>query len=137
MYGILYGDVLAHLIVRLGQLLVARAEPYSTAVEVSNRKSSSSRRAVVLTASPGGGTGDTIRTSFVTVDVIADNEGDTVDLMNLALALLTSRGPGGMVDGGPILHAEVNGGPNPEPGAADTFYKYTAEVELRHRGRNL
>lgn len=136
MYGIVYGDFLAHLIARLDQLLQGRTEPYARSVEVSNRKSASSRRAVVLTTSPGGGTGDTIRTSFVTVDVIADNEGDTVDLMNLALALLASRGAGGMVDGQPILHAEVNGGPNKDP-AADGYYKQTAQLELRHRGLNL
>jgi len=136
MHGVIYGDFLAHLIVRLDLLLAIRPETYARRVEVSNRKSASSRRAVILTTSPGGGTGDTVRTSYVTVDVIADDEGDTVDLMNLVLALAASRGTGSMVDGRPILHLEVNGGPNADP-AADGYYKQTAQLEVRHRGRNL
>lgn len=136
MYGIVYDDFLAHLIRRTDALLTARSEPYAAGVEVSDSKSASSRRAVVLTTSPGGGTADTIRTSFLTVDVIADDQGTTVDLINLVLALITSRGAGGMVDGSPITYADVNGGPNADP-AADGFYKQTAEVELRHRGRDL
>jgi hypothetical protein len=135
-YGIVYDDFLAHLINRMTALLGARTEPYAASVEVSNRKSSNRRRAVILTTSPGGGTSDTVRTSFVTLDVIADSEGDAVDLMNLSLALATSRGPGGMIDGQPVTHVEVNGGPNSDP-AADGFFKQTAELELRHRGRNL
>lgn len=136
MYGVIYGDFLAHLIGRMGTLLAARTEPYTAAVEVTNHKSATSGRAVVFTVSPGGGTSDTVRTSFVTVDVYGKDEGETVDLTNLVLALATSRGPGGMIDGRPILHCEVNGGPNPDT-AADDFYKQTAELELRHRGQNL
>ncbi|MBF4613751.1 hypothetical protein [Curtobacterium sp. VKM Ac-1376] len=136
MYGIVYDDFLAHLIVRMGVLLSARSEPFTAGVDVSNRMGANSRRAVVLTTGPGGGTGDTVRTSYVTVDVIADDEGVSVDLMNLVLGLATSRGLGGMVDGRPILHADVNGGPNSDP-AADGFFKQTAQLEVRHRGRNL
>ncbi|OII10526.1 hypothetical protein BIU97_10385 [Curtobacterium sp. MCBA15_009] len=136
MYGVIYGDFLAHLIRRTDELLAARSEPYVAGVEVSDRKSPDSRRAVVLTTSPGGGTGNTLRTSYVTVDVITDDQGTAVDLINLVLALVTSRGPGGMVDGSPITVAEVNGGPNADP-AADGFFKQTAELELQHRGRNL
>lgn len=136
MYGIVYADFLAHLITRTDELLRARTEPYATGVEVSNRKGPASGRAVVLSTAPGGGTGNTLRTAYVTVDVITDNEGGTVDLINLVLALLTSRGPGGMVGSGPIVHAEVNGGPNADP-AADGFYKQTAQLEVRHRGRDL
>lgn len=136
MYGVIYDDFLAHLIVRMSSLLDARDEPFANAVEVSNRKSSASRRAVILTTSPGGGSANLVRTSYVTADVFADDEGTAVDLMNLVLALATSRGPGGMVDGRPILNVDVNGGPNADP-AADGFYKQTAELELRHRGRNL
>ena len=136
MYGIVYGDFLAHLIARTDELLRARPEPVAAGVDVSNRKAGTGRRAVVLTTGPGGGTGNTLRTSYVTVDVIADDEGDAVDLINLVLALLTSRGPGGMVGSGPITHTEVNGGPNPDP-AADDSYKQTAQLEVQHRGRNL
>lgn len=136
MYGVLYGDVLSHLIVRTDALLRSRAEPYARTVEVSNRKSSTSKRAVVFTMSPGGGVGDTVKTSYATVDVIANDEGDTADLMNLVLALATSRGVGGMVDGQPLLSATINGGPNSDP-AADGFFKQTAELELQHRGVNL
>ncbi|QKS15687.1 hypothetical protein HUN59_05165 [Curtobacterium sp. Csp2] len=136
MYGVLYSDVLVPLIVRMGQLLAGRPEPYARNVEVSNRKSSASKRAVVFTTSPGGGTGDTVKTSYVTVDVFADDEGDAADLANLVLALAMSRGPGGMVDGDPLLDAQLNGGPNSDP-AADGFYVQTAELELRHRGVNL
>lgn len=136
MYGIVYGDFLAHLIVRTGELLQARTEPFTVNVDVSDRKSSSSRRAVVFTTSPGGGGSDTLRTSYVTVDVFAADQGESVDLMNLVIALVTSRGAGGMVDGRPILHLEVNGGPNADP-AADGFFKQTAELELKHRGRDL
>lgn len=136
MYGVIYDDFLAHLIRRMDALLTARVEPFAADVDVSNRKSSSARRAVVLTTGPGGGTGDTLRTSYVTVDVITADEGEAVDLINLVLALATSRGPGGMVDGRPITHAELNGGPNGDP-AADGFFKQTAQLELQHRGRNL
>ncbi|WIE65953.1 hypothetical protein DEI99_005285 [Curtobacterium sp. MCLR17_036] len=136
MYGVIYGDFLAHLIARLDAFLTARTESYAAGVTVSNRKGASGRRAVVLTASPGGGTGNTLRTSYVTVDVVTDDEGTAVDLINLVLALATSRGPGGMVDGRPITAAEINGGPNSDP-AADGFFKQTAELELQHRGRNL
>ncbi|WIA95803.1 hypothetical protein [Curtobacterium sp. MCBA15_004] len=136
MYGVIYGDLLAHLIVRTDQLLRARSETFARSVEVSNRKSAASRRAVIFTASPGGGTGDTLRTAYVTVDVIANDEGDAVDLMNLTLALVTSRGAGGMVDGQPIVAASLNGGPNADP-AADGFYAQTAELELAVRGRDL
>lgn len=136
MYGIVYDDFLAHLIGRTDEMLRTRSEAFASSVEVSNLKSSRSRRAVVLTRAPGGGSADTMRTSFVQVDVIADDEGDCVDLANLALALLTSRGPGGMVDGRPVTYASVNGGPNDEP-AADGFFKQTAQLELQHRGRNL
>lgn len=136
MYGVIYSDFLAHLIVRLDALLQARSEPFAADVDVSNRKSSTSRRAVVLTKSPGGGTADTLRTAYVTVDVITDDESVTEDLINLTLALLTSRGPGGMVDGKPLVDADVNGGPNVDL-AADGFFKQTAELELGHRGMNL
>lgn len=136
MYGIVYADFLAHLIARTDELLRARPEPVTAGVDVSNRKDGTGRRAVVLTTGPGGGTGNTLRTSYVTVDVITDAEGDAVDLINLVLALLTSRGPGGIVGSGPITHAEVNGGPNPDP-AADGSYKQTAQLEVQHRGRNL
>lgn len=137
MYGVLYGDVLAHLIARMSQLLAGRTEAYTRNVEVSNRKSAGSKRAVVFTTSPGGGTGDTIKTAYVTVDVIANDEGDAVDLANLVIALTTSRGTGGMVDGNPLLDAQLNGGPNSDPNTADGFYVQTAEVELRLRGTNL
>lgn len=136
MYGIVYGDFLAHLIARTDELLTTRTEAYAADVDVSNRKDSSARRAVILTTSPGGGTGNTLRTSYVTVDVVTADEGETVDLINLVLGLLTSRGSGGMVDGQPITHAEVNGGPNADP-AADGFFKQTAQLELQHRGRDL
>ncbi|NII42112.1 hypothetical protein E9228_002770 [Curtobacterium flaccumfaciens] len=136
MHGIVYGDYLAHLIGRLDELLQTRTEAYAAGVDVSNRQPAKSRRSVVLTTSPGGGTGNTLRTSYVTVDVVTDDEGTTVDLTNLVLALVASRGPGGMVDGRPITHLEVNGGPNPDP-APDGFYKQTAELELQHRGRSL
>lgn len=136
MYGVIYDDLLAHLVRRGDELLRARTEAYAAGVEVSNKKSASSRRAVVLTASPGGGSGDTLRTSYVTVDVIADDEGDAVDLMNLFLALATSRGVGGMVDGRPVTWAALNGGPNADP-PVDDFYKQTAQLELQSRGRNL
>ena len=43
---------------------------------------------------------------------------------------------GGMVDGSPVTFAEVNGGPNADP-AADGYFKQTAQLELRHRGRSL
>jgi hypothetical protein len=135
-HGIVYGDFLAHLVVRTDELLRARAESIASGVTVSNRKDSTSRRTVTMTTSPGGGTSNTLRTSYVTVDVVADDEGDTVDLINLVLGLVTSRGPGGMVDGRMITHAELNGGPNPDP-AADGFFKQTAELELQHRGRSL
>jgi len=135
-HGIVYDDFLAHLIRRTDALLTARSEPHAAGVEVSDRKSADSRRAVVLTTSPGGGTSNTVRTSYVTVDVITDDQGTTVDLINLVLALATSRGAGGMVDGSPITFAEVNGGPNADP-AADGYFKQTAQLELRHRGRNL
>jgi hypothetical protein len=137
MYGIVYDDFLAHMVSRMDALLQERTEPFAADVEVSNRKSASSRHAVVLNRSPGGGVADTVRTSYVTVDVIADNVGDTTDLMNLTLALATSRGAGGMVDGKPITHAEINGGPNDDEYTADGFFKQTAELELVHRGRNL
>lgn len=81
MYGIVYGDFLAHLIVRLDGLLQSRPELYAAGVEVSDQKSAASRRAVVLTTSPGGGTGNTLRTSYVTVDVITDDQGTTADLI--------------------------------------------------------
>lgn len=136
MHGVIYGDFLAHLIARTDDLLRTRTEPHAAGVDVSNRKDATGRRAVVLTTSPGGGTGNTLRTSYVTVDVVADDEGTAVDLINLVLALVTSRGPGGMVDGSPITHLEVNGGPNPDP-APDGFYKQTAELEVQHRGRSL
>jgi hypothetical protein len=136
MHGVIYSDFTAHLIARMDSLLQQRPEAYAADVEVSNQKSKDSRRAVVFTPSPGGGTGDTVRTSYVTLDVITDDEGTTVDLINLALALATSHGTGGMADGKPLLNVEVNGGPNPDP-AADGFWKQTAELELRHRGRNL
>jgi hypothetical protein len=135
-HGIVYGDFLAHLTRRVGELLAARTELVAAGVDVSDRKAADSRRSVVLTTSPGGGTSNTLRTSYVTVDVITDDQGDSVDLINLVLALATSRGPGGMVDGSPVTHAEVNGGPNSDP-AADGFYKQTAELELQHRGRSL
>lgn len=137
MYGIVYGDFLAHLIGRTGELLRARTESYAAGVDVSNRKDGTGRRAVVLTTGPGGGTGNTLRTSYVTVDVVTDDEGDTVDLINLVLALLTSRGPGGMVGSGPITNTEVNGGPNADPSPADGFFKQTAQLEVQHRGRSL
>ncbi|WP_065962838.1 hypothetical protein [Curtobacterium sp. UCD-KPL2560] len=136
MYGILYGDVIAHLISRTRDLLAARPESYARSVEVSNRKSAKSTRAVVFTTSPGGGTSNTLRTSYVTVDVIANDEGDTVDLVNLVLALVTSRGGGGLVGSGPIADLNVNGGPNADP-SVDGFFKQTAELEVRHRGVNL
>lgn len=136
MYGVIYDDLLAHLVQRGDELLTARVEPFAANVEVSTKKSADSSRAVILTRSPGGGSGNTLRTAFLTVDVITDNEGDTTDLMNLFLALVTSRGAGGMVDGKPITFAELNGGPNDE-NSADRFYKQTAQVELRIRGRNL
>ncbi len=136
MYGVIYDDLLAHLVQRGDELLTARTEPYAAGVEVSTKKSSTSRRAVILTLGPGGGSGNTLRTSYLTVDVIADDEGDAADLINLFLALATSRGRGGMADGKPITRAEINGGPNAEP-AADRFYKQTAQVELQVRGRNL
>jgi hypothetical protein len=135
-YGVLYGDYLAHLISRTDELLRLRAESYAVGVDVSNRASATSPRSVVFTSSPGGGTGNTLRTAYVTVDVISDDEGTTVDLMNLVLALVASRGPGGMVDGRPITHLNVNGGPNPDP-AADGFWKQTAELEIQHRGVDL
>jgi hypothetical protein len=135
-HGVIYGDFLAHLIARTDELLRARSEPYAAGVDVSNRKGATGRRAVVLTTSPGGGTGNTLRTSYVTVDVVTDDEGTTVDLINLVLALVASRGPGGMVDGKPITHLEVNGGPNPDP-APDGFHKQTAELEVQHRGSSL
>ena len=72
MHGIVYGDFLAHLIRRTDALLTARSDPYAAGVEVSDRKSPDSRRAVVLTTSPGGGTSNTVRTSYVTVDVITE-----------------------------------------------------------------
>jgi hypothetical protein len=136
-HGIVYADFLAHLIARTDELLRGRTESYAAAVDVSNRKDGTGRRAVVLTTGPGGGTSNTLHTSYVTVDVITNDEGDTVDLINLALALLTSRGPGGMVGSGPITHTEVNGGPNPDPAPADGFYKQTAQLEVQHRGRSL
>ncbi|WIB25815.1 hypothetical protein [Curtobacterium sp. MCSS17_015] len=136
MYGIVYGDFLAHLIVRLDGLLQSRPELYAAGVEVSDQKSAASRRAVVLTTSPGGGTGNTLRTSYVTVDVITDDQGTTADLIELVLALVTSRGSGGMVDGRPITYASINGGPNSDP-APDGFYKQTAQLEIEYRGRNL
>jgi hypothetical protein len=135
-HGVIYGDILAHLIVRTDELLRARPEAFAAAAEVSNRKSSKSTRAVVFTTSPGGGTSNTLKTSYVTVDVYATNEGDAVDLINLVLALVTSRGAGGMIGSGPITHLEVNGGPNADL-AADSFFKQTAELELQHRGRDL
>jgi hypothetical protein len=135
-HGVIYGDFLAHLIARTGGLLAARPEPVAAGAVVTNRKGSTGHRAVVFTTSPGGGTSNTLRTSYVTVDVVADDEGAAVDLINLVLALVTSRGPGGMVDGRFITHLEVNGGPNPDP-AADGFYKQTAELEMQHRGRSL
>jgi hypothetical protein len=135
-HGIVYGDFLAHLIRRTDELLTARSELYAAGVRVSDQKSADSRRAVVLTTSPGGGTSNTLRTSYVTVDVITDDQGTTVDLINLVLALVTSRGPGGMVDGHLITHAEVNGGPNADP-AADGFWKQTAQLQIGHRGSNL
>lgn len=137
MYGVIYDDFLAHLIARTDELLRTRSEPYAAGVDVSNWKGATGRRAVVLTTGPGGGTGNTLRTSYVTVDVVADDEADAVDLVNLVLALLTSRGPGGMVGSGPITNADVNGGPNPDPAPADGFYKQTAELEVQHRGRDL
>jgi hypothetical protein len=134
--GIIYSDVLAALIRRMKAMLATRDETYAQQVEVSNRKSGSNDRAVILSVSPGGGTGDTLRTNYVTVDVICRDEFDAVDLINLVLALATSRGVGGMVDGKPFTRAAVNGGPNDEP-AADGWFKQTAELELGHRGRNL
>jgi hypothetical protein len=134
--GIIYSDVLAALIRRMTAMLTVRDEAYAEQVEVSDRKSGSSARAVVLNVSPGGGTTDTLRTTYVTVDVICRDQGDAVDLINLVLALATSRGAGGMVDGKPFTRAAVNGGPNDEP-AADGWFKQTAELELGHRGRNL
>ncbi len=136
MYGVIYGDFLAHLIARLDELLAARTESYAASVTVSNRKGTTGRRAVVLTTSPGGGGSNTLRTSYVTVDVVTDDEGTAVDLINLVLALITSRGAGGMVDGRPLTFAELNGGPNADP-AADGYFKQTAQLELRHRGRSL
>lgn len=136
MDGILYSDFLAALIRRMGVMLADRAEPFARAAQVSNRKPSGDRNAVVLTVSPGGGGADTLRAGYVTVDVLCRNEGDAVDLMNLVLALATSRGAGGMVDGKPFTRAAVNGGPNPDP-AADGWFKQTAELEVGHRGRNL
>lgn len=136
MFGVIYGDFLAQLIGRTDELLQGRAEPFTVNVDVSDRKSSSARSAVVFTTGPGGGGADTLRTSYVTVDVFAADQGDSVDLMNLVLALVTSRGAGGMVDGRPVTHLEVNGGPNSDP-AADGFFKQTAQLELQHRGRSL
>lgn len=136
MFGVVYSDVLSHLIIRTDALLRSRPEVFARTVEVSNRKSAASKRAVVFTMSPGGGVGDTVKTSYATVDVIANDEGDAADLMNLVLALATSRGAGGMVDGQPLLAATINGGPNSDP-AADGFFKQTAELELQHRGVNL
>lgn len=136
MDGILYSDFLAALIRRMGVMLGDRTEPFARAAQVSNRKPSGDRNAVVLTVSPGGGGADTLRVGYVTVDVLCRNEGDAVDLMNLVLALATSRGDGGMVDGKPFTRAAVNGGPNPDP-AADGWFKQTAELEVGHRGRNL
>jgi hypothetical protein len=135
-HGIVYGDYLAHLIARTDDLLRARPETFAAAVDVSNRTPANARRAVVFTTSPGGGGSNTLRTSYVTVDVITDDESTTVDLTNLVLALVSSRGPGGMVDGRPITHLEVNGGPNPDP-TVDGFWKQTAELELQHRGVDL
>jgi hypothetical protein len=136
MDGILYSDFLAALIRRMGVMLADRTEPFARVAQVSNRKPSGDRNAVVLTVSPGGGGADTVRSGYVTVDVLCRNEGDAVDLMNLVLALATSRGAGGMVDGKPFTRAAVNGGPNPDP-AADGWFKQTAELEVGHRGRNL
>jgi hypothetical protein len=135
-HGVIYGDYLAHLITRTDEMLRARPEPFAADVDVSNRTSANAHRAVVFTTSPGGGGSNTLRTSYVTVDVISDDEGTTVDLTNLVLALVASRGPGGMVDGRPITHLEVNGGPNPDP-TVDGFWKQTAELELQHRGVDL
>ena len=136
MDGILYSDFLAALIRRMSAMLAALTEPFARSAQVSNRKPSGDRNAVVLTVSPGGGGADTLRVGYVTVDVLCRNEGDAVDLMNLVLALATSRGAGGMVDGKPFTRAAVNGGPNPDP-AADGWFKQTAELEVGHRGRNL
>ena len=136
MDGIIYSDFLAVLIRRMSAMLAARAEPFARTAQVSNRKPSGDRNAVVLTVSPGGGGTDTLRTGFVTVDVYSRDEGDAVDLMNLVTALATSRGAGGMVDGKPFTRAELNGGPNPDF-AADGWFKQTAELEVGHRGRNL
>ncbi|GAA0960208.1 hypothetical protein [Frigoribacterium faeni] len=136
MDGIIYIDVLAALIRRVTFMLSERDEPFASDVEVSNRKSSELSRAVVLTVAPGGGTADTLRTSYVTVDVICRDEFEAVDLINLVLALATSRGNGGMVDGKPFTRAAVNGGPN-EDYAADGWFKQTAQLEVGHRGRNL
>ncbi|MBF4578958.1 hypothetical protein [Frigoribacterium sp. VKM Ac-2530] len=136
MDGIIYSDFLAALIRRLALILSSRPEAYAQSSLVSNRKTSSTANAVVLTVSPGGGGADTLQTGYVTVDVICRDEGDAVDLMNLVLALSTTRGPGGMVDGKPFTRAAVNGGPNPDP-AADGWFKQTAELEVGHRGRNL
>ena len=136
MDGILYSDFLAALIRRMGVMLGDRTEPFARSAQVSNRKPSGDRNAVVLTVSPGGGGADTLRVGYVTVDVLCRNEGDAVDLMNLVLALATSRGDGGMVDGKPFTRAAVNGGPNPDP-AADYWFKQTADLEVGHRGRNL
>lgn len=136
MQSILYSDYLAVAISRLSALLESRPETYAAGLTVSNQVPSGAERAVVLTRSPGGGTTNTVRRSFATVDVYTRDEAEAVDLINLVLALCASRGPGGMADGRPFTAAIVNGGPN-DDFAATGYFRQTAELELHHRGSQL
>ncbi|ARC55979.1 hypothetical protein AS850_02685 [Frondihabitans sp. 762G35] len=136
MDAILYSDILAAVISRLTTLIRDRDETFAQDVTVSDKKASGADRSIVLSIGPGGSTTNTIRRSFVTVDVYANSQTDSVDLMNLALALATSRGADGMVNGSPLTYAAINGGPNADF-ASDDQFKQTAELDIGHRGTNL
>lgn len=135
---VLFTSLVAAVIPKLDALLVARPEPFTGSVLVTNRMVANRNRVVTVSQGPGSGAFDTLDDTTLRVNVYvkevknSNSEADAEDLALMVRALF--EGP--LRDGDPITYARVTAGPV-EVQNATGFHQWYSVVDLTRRGTQI
>ena len=116
---------------RLRELILARIEPYTDNVFVSNTTPNPRRDRMVIVRRDGGGRLDAVREApRLGINVWAKTEQDANNLGRLVAALLAAS-----PDGDPVSKVTITGGPYAIPEQSPHFVRYIT-AELVSHGRD-
>jgi hypothetical protein len=128
---VIHDDIELWATTKLRALILARSEPYTDDVYVSNTTPNPRRDRMVIVRRDGGGRLDVVREApRLGINVWAKTEPDANNLGRMVAALLWAS-----PDGDPVSRVNVTGGPYPVEEASTHEVRYIT-AELISKGRN-